>query len=318
MPKAVTVTADNFIRAESDMYFSAIVKKNGFGKFEHNRAPVDIENQTVVRLNRDTLYSGAVFDLDAGPVTVSLPDAGQRFISLQVIDEDEYVHDVVYAAGPHTYSREEIGTRYVIMAIRILANPADPGDLREVAALQDAVRVLQKEPGHFEVPTWDQQSQRKVRQALLALAETVPDTKSMFGSRDQVDPVRHLIGAASAWGGNPEKDALYLNVVPGMNDGKTIYRLVVKDVPVDGFWSVSVYNSDGYFTPNSLNVYSLNNLTAKKAGDGTITIQFGGCNDKSPNCLPIMPGWNYMVRLYRPRTVILSGKWKFPEAQPVH
>ena len=29
-----------------------------------------------------------------------------------------------------------------------------------------------------------------------------------------------------------------------------------------------------------------------------------------------MKGWNYMVRLYRPRKEILDGTWKFPEAQP--
>ena len=42
----------------------------------------------------------------------------------------------------------------------------------------------------------------------------------------------------------------------------------------------------------------------------------GGCDGKIPNCLPIVQGWNYMVRLYRPRAEILSGKWKFPEARP--
>jgi hypothetical protein len=110
---------------------------------------------------------------------------------------------------------------------------------------------------------------------------------------------------------------LYLNVVPVLNDGKTIYRLSVKDVPVDGFWSVSVYNSQGYFEPNPQNAYTLNNLTAKKAADGSITIQFGGDAERNRNCLPVKPGWNYMVRLYRPRSVILSGKWCFPEAQPV-
>lgn len=47
-------------------------------------------------------------------------------------------------------------------------------------------------------------------------------------------------------------------------------------------------------------------------------IQFGGCDGKIPNCLPIMRGWNYMVRLYRPHAEILSGKWKFPEAQAVN
>jgi hypothetical protein len=140
----------------------------------------------------------------------------------------------------------------------------------------------------------------------------------MFGTRDQVDPVRHLIGAASAWGGNPERDALYLNVVPAKNDGTSVYRLTAKDVPVDGFWSVSVYNAAGYFQANRYNAYSLNNITGKKGDDGSVTIQFGGCDGKISNCLPIMKGWNYMVRLYRPRTEILNGTWKFPEAQPVH
>ena len=87
-------------------------------------------------------------------------------------------------------------------------------------------------------------------------------------------------------------------------------------MPVDGFWSISVYNAEGYFEKNTYNAYSLNNITAKKSADGSVTIQFGGCDGKIPNCLPIMTGWNYMVRLYRPRPEILNGEWKFPEPQP--
>ena len=54
-----------------------------------------------------------------------------------------------------------------------------------------------------------------------------------------------------------------------------------------------------------------------KESDGSVNVQFGGCDGKIPNCLPIMDGWNYMVRLYRPRTEVLNGKWKFPEPQLV-
>jgi hypothetical protein len=90
----------------------------------------------------------------------------------------------------------------------------------------------------------------------------------------------------------------------------------VGEVPVDGFWSVTVYNKDGYFTPNPQNAYPLNNITVRRDG-GAITLQFGGCDASTPNCLPITPGWNYMVRLYQPRQKILSGEWTFPEAQPV-
>ncbi|ANY85336.1 carboxylesterase (plasmid) [Microvirga ossetica] len=318
-PAPVPVTPDNFVRAESDLYLSNVVKDGGLGKFVHRREPAAIDNQTVIRLNRDTLYSAAVFDLDAGPVTITLPEAGQRFVSMQVIDEDQYTPQVAYGAGSHTVSKEKIGTRYVIVAIRTLVNPADPKDVAAVHALQDAIRVEQPGgPGRFEVPAWDQASQKTVREALLVLASTLPDTKRMFGPKEAVDPVRRLIGAASAWGGNPETDALYLNVTPPRNDGKTVYKVDVKDVPVDGFWSISLYNAQGYYQPNPYNAYSINNITAQKGADGSVAVQFGGCDGKVVNCLPIMPGWNYMVRLYRPRGEILSGSWTFPEAQPVN
>src|SRR5262249_1700863 len=152
--------------------------------------------------------------------------------------------------------------------------------------------------------------------ALLTLGATLPDMRQAFGKRDEVDPIRRLIGAAAAWGGNPEKDATYLNVTPKLNDGKTVYRLTVRDVPVEAFWSVIVYNAEGYITPNKLNVCSFNSITAKKDPDEAITIQFGGCDGKASNCIPIVPGWNYMVRLYRPHAEILNGRWRFPEAQP--
>ena len=138
-----------------------------------------------------------------------------------------------------------------------------------------------------------------------------------FGTKAQVDPVRHLVATAIGWGGNPDKEAIYLNVTPTQNDGMTLYRLKVRDVPVDGFWSVSVYNQDGYFQKNDQDAYTLNNTTAQKDGDGSVTIQFGGCDGRIANCLPITPGWNYLVRLYRPRLEILNGTWKFPEPQPV-
>jgi hypothetical protein len=110
-----------------------------------------------------------------------------------------------------------------------------------------------------------------------------------------------------------------LNITPSKNDGKTVHRLAINgEVPVDGFWSIIVYNDKGYLERNPYNAYSLNSITAKKDADGSITIQLGGCDGKIANCLPTMPGWNYMVRLYRPHAEILNGSWKFPEAQPVN
>ena len=312
-----TVTVENFARAESDLYFGGVVKNGGFARFDHNRQVAPLDKQTVVRLNRDTLYSAAVFDLDAGPVTVTLPDAGSRFMSMQVMDQDQYTHGVHYRPGTYTFDRKTIGTRYVLAAIRLLVNPDDAADMAQAHRLQDAVQVAQVQPGRFEVPAWDPASQKKVRDALVVLADTLPDKNRMFGSKRDVDPVRYLLGVASAWGGNPDKDAVYLNVFPPRNDGATVHRLTARAVPVDGFWSVSVYDKDGYYRKNAQDAYTLNDLTAVRGSDGSITIQFGGCETAVPNCLPVTPGWNYMVRLYRPKPEVLSGGWTFPAAEPV-
>lgn len=312
------VSPDNFARAESDLYFANIVNDGGFGKFFHNRELSPIDHQIVIRQNRDTLYSAAVFDLDEGPVTITLPEGGGRFMSLQVISEDHYTTNVGYAPGEVTFSRDSVDTRYAAAAVRILADPADTADLAAAHALQDAIGVSQAESGFFEIPPWDPASQKTVRDALITLSTTLTDTKAMFGAKYEVDPVRHLIGSAFAWGGNPERDALYLPVVPPGNDGSTVHRLTVKDVPVDGFWSVTVYDKDGYFTPNPQHAYSVNNVTAVADADDATTVQFGGdALGGAANVLPITEGWSYLVRLYRPRPEILDGSWKFPDAQPV-
>jgi hypothetical protein len=316
--RAVPVTVEDFIRAETDFYFSGPVSRGALGKFNHQREFFSANRREVIRPNRDTLYSVAVFDLDAGPVTISLPDPGSRYLSMHVIDEDHFTQAVVYGAGSYTATGERVHTRYIFVLVRTLVDPTNLKDLAEAHALQDAIKTSQNNPGRFEVPAWDQANRKKIHDALLVLGDTLPDTRRTFGTKDQIDPVRHLIGSAFGWGGLPEKHAFYLSRAPGKNDGVTIHRLNVKDVPVDGFWSVSVYDSEGYFQPNGYNAYSLNNISARKDADDSVTIQFGGCDGKIANCLPIMPRWNYAVRLYRPRAEILDGKWTFPQAQPIN
>src|SRR3979490_1902517 len=132
---AVLVTVDNYNRAQSDINFGLNVERGGFGKFLHRRELVPLDKQVVIRPNRDTLYSSAVFDLDAGPVTVRLPDAGKRFMSMQVINEDQYTPAVYYGAGGHTLTKEEVGTRYASVVVRTLVDPANPQDVQQVHAL---------------------------------------------------------------------------------------------------------------------------------------------------------------------------------------
>jgi len=270
-------------------------------------------------MNRDTLYSFAVLDLAAGPATVALPDSGGRFMSLMVVNEDHYVPFVAYDSKPHTLTEKDVGTRYAFVAVRTLVDPNDPKDLDTVHKLQDGIKIDQQDAGKLELPNWDQASLTEIRNALEVLARHSSSFAGSFGTKAEVDPVHHLIGTAAGWGGNPDKDATYMGAAPAKNDGKTVYKVTVPaSVPVDAFWSVSLYDGKGFFEKNPYNAYSVNNITAAKNADGSVTIQFGGCDGKIPNCLPIMAGWNYLARLYRPRPEVLSGAWKFPEPQPVN
>lgn len=308
------VTVDNFVRAETDMTFARYVKQGAFGKFLHIRQPTPIDKQDVVRMNRDTLYSVGVFDLTA-PVTIIKPDSKGRFQSMMVINQDHSMLPIEHGASTFTFTKEQIGSRYMIVLFRTFVDANEPSDTKATNALQDKIAVRQENPGTFKVPEWDEASLKKVRDAIKVLAATRTDARGMFGDKAKLDPISHLLGTAFGWGGNPEEAAMYDNVAPEKNDGKTPYVVTVKDVPVDGFWSITVYNKDGYMEKNDQNVYSYNNVTAKKNADGSITINFGG-GASAINNLPVTPGWNCIVRMYQPKQEIINGTWSFPRAQP--
>lgn len=308
------VTVDDFVRAETDMTMKRYVAQGGFGKFLHVRQPAPIDKQDVIRMNRDTLYSAGVFDLTT-PVTITKPDSRGRFQSMLIINQDHSMLPTEHGAGRFTLTRETVGTRYVFVLFRTFADPSKPEDVKAANALQDQIKVEQVESGSYEIPEWDETSLKTVRDAINVLAATKSSAAGMFGDKAKLNPINHLLGTAYGWGGNPDEAATYVNGLPPQNDGVTPYVLTARDVPVDGFWSVTVYNDRGFMEKNDHDAYSFNNVTAEKNADGGITIHFGG-DPASPNYLPITPGWNYIVRMYQPRNEVLNGAWKFPEAVP--
>lgn len=309
------VNVDNFARAETNRMFAAILRDAGtVNQWSHFREPTPVDRQSVIRMNRDTLYSAAVADISAG-ATVTIPGGGGRYVSVMVVNQDHYINRIFHEPGKYELTTAEFGTPYVLVAARVLVDPADAGDVAAVNALQDQFGLTAASARPFALPDYDQASFDATRAALLELAKGLDRFNGAFGTADAVDPVHHLLGTAAGWGGLPEQEASYIGVNPGLPAGA--YRLTVREVPVDAFWSISVYNDRGFFEPNDAGAYSVNNITATAGEDGSITVHFGGCGDGRPNCLPITEGWNYVVRLYRPRAEILDGTWTFPEIEPV-
>ena len=310
------VTIDNFVRAESDHMIRANMKmgKLTVGKLTHSRQPTTPETQAVIRSNQDTLYSAVVLDLSK-PVTVTLPEICGRYMSAHVINQDHYMF-VETKPGDYHLTEKSVGTRFAIVWFRTFADVNDPADIAEAHKAQDGIVVTGGGPGPFEAPDWNLEDLGIIRKALNDVAALGFETTYAFGRKDEVRPVDYLVGAAAGWAGLPSKASFYVIDSVDKNDGTTPHVVTVKDVPVNAFWSITVYNKDGYLEPNDLNRNSYNNVTAKKNDDGSITIHFGG-DPKSVNYLPITKGWNYAVRMYQPRKEILDGSWTFPDVKPV-
>jgi hypothetical protein len=252
----------------------------------------------------------------AFPVTIELPENNGRYQSIMIVSQN---HSIWGFNGPKkgTLTIEKVGSRYALLCIRTFVDPNDAADVASAQKLQDMVQLQQDDIGSFEVPDWKLEEVEEMRNTINVVGSTVKNWGKAFGVKEELDPVYWVLGAAYGWGALPEKDATYQNFVPEQNDGNTPYTVTVKDVPVDAFWSVTLYDDKGWMPINEYNAYSFNNVTAKKKKDGSITIHFGG-DPTAENFLPIVPGWNYIVRLYRPRQEILDGSWTFPDPKPVN
>ena len=135
-----------------------------------------------------------------------------------------------------------------------------------------------------------------------------------MGPRGTVDETRRHLVAAAGWGLNPETDATYLNY-SGEHDPRRCYGATYKVPENNAFWSITVYGADGYMkTDNNI----LNSSNVKLDADGTFAVVFGSkelCGD-APNRLDVTPGWNFVMRVYRPGPSVLDGSYVLPPVRP--
>jgi hypothetical protein len=145
------------------------------------------------------LYSEAVFDLDAGPVQIILPDPGDRVVSLLVLDEDHYVVMVVYGGGRHSLTRDQVGTRYVLPRFVSWSTQRSPGR-RTGAWLAGSAHRQPANLRQLRGPELGSGQPEEGPRRARGLGSTLTDLRGGGGSREEVDPVRHLIATAAGWG----------------------------------------------------------------------------------------------------------------------
>jgi len=190
------VTRDNFIRAETDRMFSDFLKlTGGVNRFHHIRKPTPLDQQTVVRMNRDTLYSAAIIDTSEGGTITLPPSPDGRYVSMHLIDNDHYDLGVIYEPGVHPLPA---GKGHVAAIVRIqVFNPNDAKEIALVNAWQDKLAVDAKGAKPFAPETWDKASMDALRAELEAGARKFANFEQAMMPRGQADPEQRLYAAAA-------------------------------------------------------------------------------------------------------------------------
>ncbi len=308
---ATVVTRETYCRAESDRAFSnALLLTGGVNRFFHFRQVTPLDRQTVVRMNKDTLYSPAVVDTERG-ATLTVPEMPDgRYCSVMLVDNDHYSCGVIYTPGTHQLPQD---TKFLGVLVRIqLLHPDDPADVALVNALQDRFTIEAASADPFPALQWDLTSLDELREAYnaeFATYDLYPD--GWMDRRGVADENTRHIGCAGAWGLFPNRDAVYLNHNGGLpSDG--CHRATYEVPDNDAFWSLTVYGADG-FMKTTTNILNSTNTTMNP--DGTFTVSFGSpeaCGDV-PNRLDAPEGWNFLMRVYRPGPSVLDGTYRLPD-----
>ena len=306
------VTAENYIRAETDFAFADFQRNAGnrINTFYYITEPTPLDEQPVVRMNRDTLYSAAVVDTRGG-ATITIPEfPDDRYFSILVIDNDHYAPVVFYTSGTHELPGD---TRYVAVVQRIqLMDLTDPNELALINRLQQEFIINAASSEPFPEPSWDKESLLALRgEYELEFQKFDQYEADWMGPRGEVNEQTRHVAAAGAWGLFPEKDAVYINYT-GPADADQCYTATYEVPDNDAFWSITVYGADGFMQSDN-NIVNDRNVILDE--DGRFTVYFGSaetCGNK-PNRVDITTGWNFLMRVYRPGPSVLSREYKLPE-----
>jgi len=146
------------------------------------------------------------------------------------------------------------------------------------------------------------------------------DTMGVYGNYY----LKRAIVAQVGLGANLPEDAIYpLNLADNTGkplDGANKYSIHFdKDAapPVNAFWSITLYDSDGFQVPNPRNRFAVSSwMPFKFNADGSLDLYFQNESpgqDKEANWLPAPTGaFNLTMRLYGPKSEALNGKWNPP------
>jgi hypothetical protein len=142
--------------------------------------------------------------------------------------------------------------------------------------------------------------------------------------------LKRAIIAQAGLGANVQEDAIYpINLADDTGkplDGANTYTLHFDKggmPPARAFWSVTLYDNDGFQVANPLNRFAVSSwMPFKYNADGSLDLYFQTENpgaDKEANWLPAPKGpFNLTMRIYAPTSEVLNGRWNPPPVTRTH
>ena len=298
----IIVDESNFTIAETDRYFVDHSREHEVNTFRHSREMSSVDNQFVVRENRDVMYSHAVVDISEGATLIN-PE-WDVFSVIQVIDENQYTIASIYPGEQKTFTPKDVALgNHLFLNMRTGVRSLDEKGFAEAHEHQDSVRIEAKSAKPYKAKGFEKKSLDETRARLKARMAEADKPEFYFGTKDEVEPTQLLIASAVGIFGLPIKDAAYLNTIQptGRTKEGAPSQITLPVPPLDfdkgGFFSVTTYDSEGWIAKEN---FALNNITAVPNEDGSYTFRFNAPG--KPNNIDVEKDWTMLIRLYAPKS----------------
>ena len=298
----IKVTEDNFLAAEADRYLAEQQELAPVNQWEHRLKLLTYKTQSVVRQNRDTLYSKSIVDVSKGATfsveksnqyqTLHVVDSNHREIFVLYSNSDERsitidMNDLSKGAGEHVYV--------------ILRTAMPNGESKEAYAVANKLQTSAKIKANSNKPYipkgFDQESREATRLALEPKILTL-NIPNAFGTVGAKNVTKHdtTIGIGIGWGGFSTAHAHYKILLAEDRSGAC--QTMTFDAPKfkkGGFFSITTYGPDAYMHADK---YAINMNDMKQDKDGRYTVNFN-CKGAKNN-IEVMKDWSGALRMYRP------------------
>lgn len=313
-PQGLIVSKAYYPLAESARQMLETQKKaGGVNRFEHLSQLTPTNMQPVVRMNRDAYYSKGVIDVSKG-ASITLPKVAKgRYLSMQPVTLDHRPQAMSYGGGKY-----ELATHkgdHIIVIIRLDSNFSP----EQVKQLQQKIIINANSNKKFQSPAVQKESFYRVENQLKAnilklMKEEGPVelSRTLFSSptdetRSYYKPEKNQTAAAIGWGGALAKDNIYETSPNYPAEG--CYQMTFDDPKNRDFWSITVYNKQGFMFDDNANT---NSYMATPNKNGTYTISLG-CSADSPNSIPITNDsgvFSITVRHYGPSEQVIKKGYR--------